>query len=140
MPTLNQLVRKSRKKMVKKSKTPAMQQCPQKRGVCTRVAVWARLAGEDGLSDYLVALAECLQKAVSPRVRRALELKYRDGASREEIAAQLEMAVEGVKTLLRQPGLAAPRRPWPGARRPTTNRRGRPSPRPWRDGRRRGPA
>ena len=37
MPTLNQLVRKSRKKLVKKSKTPAMQQCPQKRGVCTRV-------------------------------------------------------------------------------------------------------
>ena len=37
MPTLNQLVRKSRKRMVKKSKTPAMQQCPQKRGVCTRV-------------------------------------------------------------------------------------------------------
>ena len=37
MPTLNQLVRKSRKKIVKKSKTPAMQACPQKRGVCTRV-------------------------------------------------------------------------------------------------------
>jgi small subunit ribosomal protein S12 len=37
MPTLNQLVRKSRKKIQKKSKTPAMQQCPQKRGVCTRV-------------------------------------------------------------------------------------------------------
>jgi small subunit ribosomal protein S12 len=37
MPTLNQLVRKSRKRAVKKSKTPAMQACPQKRGVCTRV-------------------------------------------------------------------------------------------------------
>jgi len=37
MPTLNQLVRKSRKRIVKKSKTPAMQSCPQKRGVCTRV-------------------------------------------------------------------------------------------------------
>jgi small subunit ribosomal protein S12 len=37
MPTLNQLVRKSRKKITKKSKTPAMQSCPQKRGVCTRV-------------------------------------------------------------------------------------------------------
>ncbi len=37
MPTLNQLVRKSRKKIVKKSKTPAMHGCPQKRGVCTRV-------------------------------------------------------------------------------------------------------
>ena len=37
MPTLNQLVRKSRKKVTRKSKSPALQQCPQKRGVCTRV-------------------------------------------------------------------------------------------------------
>jgi len=37
MPTLNQLVKKSRRKMIKKSKTPAMQGCPQKRGVCVRV-------------------------------------------------------------------------------------------------------
>ncbi|UCG38239.1 MAG: 30S ribosomal protein S12 [bacterium] len=37
MPTLNQLVRNSRRKVVRKSKSPAMQQCPQKRGVCTRV-------------------------------------------------------------------------------------------------------
>jgi small subunit ribosomal protein S12 len=37
MPTLNQLVRNSRKKAARKSKSPAMQQCPQKRGVCTRV-------------------------------------------------------------------------------------------------------
>jgi small subunit ribosomal protein S12 len=37
MPTLNQLVRKSRKKAVRKSKSPAMQSCPQKRGVCVRV-------------------------------------------------------------------------------------------------------
>ncbi|MBI4534853.1 MAG: 30S ribosomal protein S12 [Ignavibacteriae bacterium] len=37
MPTINQLVRKSRKKVTWKSKAPAMDQCPQKRGVCTRV-------------------------------------------------------------------------------------------------------
>ena len=37
MPTINQLVRKGRKKIVKKSKSPAMQANPQKRGVCTRV-------------------------------------------------------------------------------------------------------
>ena len=37
MPTINQLVRKGRKKVVKKSKSPAMQANPQKRGVCTRV-------------------------------------------------------------------------------------------------------
>lgn len=50
MPTINQLVKKGRKKMIKKSKSPALQimfntlknkvvkvSCPQKRGVCTKV-------------------------------------------------------------------------------------------------------
>ena len=37
MPTINQLVRKGRKVINIKSKAPAMQSCPQKRGVCTRV-------------------------------------------------------------------------------------------------------
>ncbi len=37
MPTVNQLVRHPRKKVVKKSKSPALQNCPQKRGVCIRV-------------------------------------------------------------------------------------------------------
>jgi small subunit ribosomal protein S12 len=37
MPTINQLVRKGREAVRKKSKTPAMERCPQKRGVCIRV-------------------------------------------------------------------------------------------------------
>ena len=37
MPTINQLIRKGRKRKVEKSKAPAMGACPQKRGVCTRV-------------------------------------------------------------------------------------------------------
>ena len=37
MPTINQLVRKARQAPVSKSKVPAMENCPQKRGVCTRV-------------------------------------------------------------------------------------------------------
>lgn len=37
MPTINQLVRKSRHAVTYKSKAPAMASCPQKRGVCTRV-------------------------------------------------------------------------------------------------------
>ena len=37
MPTINQLVRKGREKVRKKSSTPALQGCPQKRGVCVRV-------------------------------------------------------------------------------------------------------
>lgn len=38
MPTINQLVRKGRKKIVKKSAAPALEGSPQKRGVCTRVS------------------------------------------------------------------------------------------------------
>ena len=37
MPTINQLVRKGRKKILKKTDAPALQNCPQKRGVCVRV-------------------------------------------------------------------------------------------------------
>ena len=37
MPTINQLVRKGRQSLEKKSKSPAMRGNPQKRGVCTRV-------------------------------------------------------------------------------------------------------
>jgi small subunit ribosomal protein S12 len=37
MPTINQLVRKPRAVEVTKSKVPALEACPQKRGVCTRV-------------------------------------------------------------------------------------------------------
>lgn len=37
MPTINQLVRKGREKLVDKSTAPALKSCPQKRGVCTRV-------------------------------------------------------------------------------------------------------
>jgi small subunit ribosomal protein S12 len=37
LPTLNQLVRYGRKKATKKTKAPALVDCPQRRGVCTRV-------------------------------------------------------------------------------------------------------
>ena len=37
MATINQLVRKPRKRKVAKSDVPALQACPQRRGVCTRV-------------------------------------------------------------------------------------------------------
>jgi|TARA_B100001564_G_C20354438_1_gene540448 small subunit ribosomal protein S12 len=37
MPTINQLVRSKRSKQLKRNKVPALESCPQKRGVCTRV-------------------------------------------------------------------------------------------------------
>jgi len=37
LPTVNQLVRKGRSRKKERSKSPALEKCPQKRGVCTRV-------------------------------------------------------------------------------------------------------
>ena len=37
MPTINQLVRKGRKKIIRKTKSPALAGCPQRRGVCLAV-------------------------------------------------------------------------------------------------------
>ncbi len=37
MPTINQLIRKGREVLKTKSTAPALKECPQKRGVCTRV-------------------------------------------------------------------------------------------------------
>lgn len=37
MPTINQLIRQGRKEMAQKSAAPALEGCPQRRGVCTRV-------------------------------------------------------------------------------------------------------
>lgn len=37
MPTINQLVRKPRKPIIERTNVPALEKCPQKKGVCTRV-------------------------------------------------------------------------------------------------------
>ncbi len=37
MPTINQLIRKGRRRVIKKTSAPALDRCPQKRGVCVRV-------------------------------------------------------------------------------------------------------
>ena len=39
MPTIQQLVRKGREVLVEKSKSPALDSCPQRRGVCVRVSI-----------------------------------------------------------------------------------------------------
>src|SRR5438132_12372652 len=41
MPTINQLINKPRKPQLARNKVPAMEECPQKRGVCTRVCTTA---------------------------------------------------------------------------------------------------
>ena len=64
---------------------------------------WVLRAGDDGGEAWLAALDACLE-TLAPRQRCALELRYRAGrgASRDELAAALELSAEGVKTLLRR--------------------------------------
>ena len=76
MPTINQLVRKGREKAKKKSKSPALEACPQKRGVCVRVmtmtpkkpnsALWkvarVRLSNGIEVTAYIPGIGHNLQE------------------------------------------------------------------------------
>jgi RNA polymerase sigma-70 factor (ECF subfamily) len=64
--------------------------------------VWVEATRGGNEQDYLDALAECIATTVEPRVRQALDLHYATGASRSEIARQLQLTPEGVKTMLRR--------------------------------------
>jgi RNA polymerase sigma-70 factor (ECF subfamily) len=63
--------------------------------------VWTRWAADDGGQQLLSALEECLQK-VGERTRRALDLRYRDGCSRAEIAAAVGLSEDGAKNMLQR--------------------------------------
>jgi RNA polymerase sigma-70 factor (ECF subfamily) len=64
--------------------------------------VWAAAAGDDGsFNSYLDALCECVEQ-LDGRPRLAIDLHYRVEASRDAIAAALDMKPDGVKTLLRR--------------------------------------
>ena len=61
MPTISQLVRKGRERVVNKTKSPALQGCPQKRGVCVRltnaIEVTSYIPGEGhNLQEHSLAL------------------------------------------------------------------------------------
>ena len=63
--------------------------------------VWAATTVDHGWDALLDSLAECLGQ-LEGRPRRAIDLQYRDDAGRAEIAQQLDMKPDGVKTLLRR--------------------------------------
>jgi len=63
---------------------------------------WTETFGENRTgSDYIDALKECL-KTLSHRERFVVEMRYKKGLSRSEIAAEVSMTADGVKTLLRR--------------------------------------
>jgi RNA polymerase sigma-70 factor, ECF subfamily len=79
----------------------------QHREICTvelqaADSVWAAATGPDGsLSAYLDALRECVDR-LEGRARQAIDLHYRECATRDAIASQLQMQPDGIKTLLRR--------------------------------------
>lgn len=62
--------------------------------------VWQQFAADEG-EAYREAMQECVE-TLSGRARAAIDLFYRDQRSRQEIARELEMTEDGVKSLLRR--------------------------------------
>ena len=62
---------------------------------------YRRCAGDDGGEAWRAALALCLAQ-VEAAPRQALELRYGNGLSREELSARLGLGADGVKSLLRR--------------------------------------
>jgi len=62
---------------------------------------WQRWAGDDQGAELLEALRRCLTR-LGERARRALDLRYRDQATREQIAEALAMTEDGAKNLLQR--------------------------------------
>ena len=79
MPTISQLVRKGRKVIVDKSKSPALDNCPQRRGVCVRVytttpkkpnsamrkVARVRLTNQKEVNSYITAHSVALSTVLS---------------------------------------------------------------------------
>lgn len=63
--------------------------------------VWVETYSDRHHNQYLDALADCVAK-LSGRAKRAVELHYQGGESREAIANELGMKPQGIKTLLRR--------------------------------------
>lgn len=63
--------------------------------------VWAEATTNEGFDEFLETLRICC-KTLAGRARQAVDRFYRDGCSREQLAAELEISPDGVKTLLRR--------------------------------------
>lgn len=62
---------------------------------------WTRWAASDDGEELLAALQKCLG-ALAGRARRALDMRFREGRSRAEIAAMLSLSEDGAKNLMQR--------------------------------------
>ena len=63
--------------------------------------VWASAVTDHSGDAFVASLSDCVDQ-LEGRPKKVIELQYREGASRQEIAEQIDMKPDGVKTLLRR--------------------------------------
>ena len=83
MPTINQLIKHGRKSSVARTKSPALQACPQKRGVCTRVMTVTPGIGHN-LQEHSVVLIRGGRVKDLPGVRYHIIRGTRDSLGVED--------------------------------------------------------
>ena len=113
MPTISQLVRKGRKVIVDKSKSPALDNCPQRRGVCVRVytttpkkpnsamrkVARVRLTNQKEVNSYSPGEGHNLQEHSIVRVRGG-RVKDLPGVPKGQVKSRVNLAPEHAKRLL----------------------------------------
>jgi RNA polymerase sigma-70 factor (ECF subfamily) len=62
---------------------------------------WTRWAANDDGQELLAALQKCLE-TLAGRARQALDMRFREGSSRAEIAAKLGLSEDGAKNLMQR--------------------------------------
>lgn len=126
MPTINQLLRKEREKIVSKTKSPALKNCPQKRGVCTRVytttpkkpnsalrkVARVRLTNQIEVTAYIPGIGHNLQEHSVVLIRGG-RVKDLPGVRYHIVRGKLDTA--GVKDRNQARSKYGAKRPKPGA-------------------------
>ena len=85
MPTINQLIRKGRKAIKEKSKSPALQRCPQRRGVCLQVKTRTPKKPNSALRKVArVRLTNSIEVTATSRVK---DITFRNTRSFQYVAA-----------------------------------------------------
>lgn len=126
MPTINQLLRKEREKIISKTKSPALKNCPQKRGVCTRVytttpkkpnsalrkVARVRLTNQIEVTAYIPGIGHNLQEHSVVLIRGG-RVKDLPGVRYHIVRGKLDTA--GVKDRNQSRSKYGAKRPKPGA-------------------------
>ena len=130
MPTINQLIRRARREIIEKTKSPALKACPQRRGVCTQVKTTTpkkpnsalrkiarvRLTNSMEITAYIPGVGHNLQEHSVVLVRGG-RVKDLPGVRYHIVRGALDTS--GVKDRMQGRSKYGTKRPKPGAKKAT---------------------